>query len=416
MAIVGAGAAGLMAAIASSRAGGKTVLFDRRRKVGAKILMSGGTRCNVTNASVSERDYVTSSGPFVRKVLRQFPPEETREFFERLGVKLKLEPTGKFFPVSDSAGDVLTALLRAVDAERVELRRDITVDGISRRKDGLTVSTSEGELDVSSVVLATGGLSYPQTGSDGLGYRIAERLGHSIVRTSAALTPLIASPPIHAGLAGITLDAELRVVSRSRIVAERFGSLLFTHTGYSGPVVLDISRHWERASWEDPDAQVLASFAAGRSREDFDAHILAEAARAPRRHVANLLAAIVPQRLAETLMAASGISAGTMLSGLGRDARRRLVDGVCALRLPVDRVAGFGKAEVTAGGIPLLEVRARDMSSKIVDGLYFAGEILDVDGYIGGFNFQWAWSTGWVAGTAAAKRAAAFRHPRTPLG
>lgn len=394
-----------MAAIASARAGAATVLLDRRRKVGAKILMSGGTRCNVTNESVTERDFVTTSGPFVRTVLRQFTPDEARSFFERLGVELKLEPTGKYFPVSDSARDVLAGLLRAADADGVDLRKEACVDGIRSSDGGVQVLTSDGEISASAVVLATGGMSYPETGSDGVGYRIAKDAGHTIVRPSAALTPLIASNPLHASLSGVTVEAELRVVSRSRTIASRSGSFLFTHSGYSGPVVLDISRHWERTSWDDPEAEVRVSFVPGRTREEFDAYALAESARAPRRHVANLLAEFMPLRLAEVLMSAAGVLPGTMLATLGRDARRALVLHVTDMKLPVGRVAGFGKAEVTAGGVPLLEVRARDMSSKLVEGLYFAGEILDVDGYIGGYNFQWAWSSGWVAGNAAARRA-----------
>ncbi|MBK6314044.1 MAG: aminoacetone oxidase family FAD-binding enzyme [Blastocatellia bacterium] len=214
--IIGAGAAGLMAAISSARAGAATQLLDRRRKVGAKILMSGGTRCNVTNQAVSERDFNASSSPFVRNVLKQFSPEQARAFFAEVGVELKLEPTGKYFPVSDSATDVLAGLLRSVDAERVELHRESLVTGVERYETGLVVRTSTGSFPAAAVVIATGGLSYPETGSDGIGYRIAAQLGHSIVRTSAALTPLIASPALHASLSGLSVNAELRVVSRTK--------------------------------------------------------------------------------------------------------------------------------------------------------------------------------------------------------
>lgn len=401
--IIGAGAAGLMAAISSARAGAPTQLLDRRRRVGAKILMSGGTRCNVTNQDVSERDFNASSSPFVRNVLKQFTPGQARAFFADVGVELKLEPTGKYFPVSDSAKDVLAGLLRAVDTERVELQRESLVTGVERDESGFVVKTSAGNLPAGAVVIATGGLSYPETGSDGIGYRIATELGHTIVRTSAALTPLIASPAIHASLSGLAVNAELRVVSRARTLATRCGSLLFTHTGYSGPVALDISRHWERTSWVDPDVEIRASFGQGRSRDEIGEHVLSEARRAPRRHVANLLAEYVPLRVADLLMQSSEVEPGTMLATLGRDARLRLIRSLTDFRLPVRGIAGYGKAEVTAGGVPLGEVVARSMASKVVEGLYFAGEILDVDGYIGGYNFQWAWSSGWVAGAAAAR-------------
>ncbi len=394
-----------MAAVSSARTGATTLLFDRRRKIGAKILMSGGTRCNVTNAAVSERDFNTPSGPFVRTVLKQFPPDTARAFFEKEGVELKLEPTGKYFPVSDSATDVLAGLLRAVESAGVVLHRESLVGGAEPSEGGLVVETSTGKVDAAAVVLATGGLSYPETGSDGVGYRIARQLGHSIIRQSAALSPLIAAPAVHSSLAGITVDAGLRVVSHSKTVATRRGSFLFTHNGYSGPAALDISRHWERTSWEDRDAEIRVTFVPEKTPAELEDHVLAEARRAPRRHVANLLAEFMPLRLAEVLMSSAKVPAGTMLTSLGRDARRALVRTVTDLRLPVTGLAGFGKAEVTAGGVPLGEVRARDMSSKLVAGLYFAGEILDVDGYIGGYNFQWAWSSGWVAGAAAARRA-----------
>ena len=409
--IIGAGAAGLMAAISSARAGAATQLLDRRRKVGAKILMSGGTRCNVTNEAVSERDFNASSSPFVRNVLKQFTPEQARAFFAEAGVDLKLEPTGKYFPVSDSAKDVLAGLLRTVDAERVELHRESLVTGVERDESGLVVRTSTRSFPAAAVVIATGGLSYPETGSDGIGYRIATELGHTIVRTSAALTPLIASPALHASLSGLSVNAELRVVSQTKTVTTRSGSLLFTHTGYSGPVALDISRHWERTSWDDPDVEIRASFGQGRSRDEVGEYVLSEAGRAPRRHVANLLAEFVPLRLADILMHSSGVDTGTMLATLGRDARLRLIRNLTDFRLPVQCVAGYGKAEVTAGGVPLGEVVARSMASKVIDGVYFAGEILDVDGYIGGYNFQWAWSSGWVAGAAAARHALAMQPP-----
>lgn len=370
--------------------------------------MSGGTRCNVTNTAVSERDFNTPSGPFVRTVLKQFPPEMARAFFETEGVELKLEPTGKYFPVSDSATDVLAGLLRAVESAGVVLHRESLVGGVETLEGGLTLDTSTGRVVAAAVVLATGGLSYPETGSDGVGYRIARQLGHTIVRPSAALTPLIAAPAVHSSLSGVTVDAELRVVSRAKTVATRRGSFLFTHSGYSGPVALDLSRHWERTSWDDPDAEVRVSFAPERTPAELEAYVLVEAGRAPRRHVANLLAEFMPLRLGEVLMNGASIPAGTMLTSLGRDARRALVRAVTDLRLPVTGLAGFGKAEVTAGGVALGEVKARDMSSKVVEGLYFAGEILDVDGYIGGYNFQWAWSSGWVAGAAAARRALAI--------
>lgn len=400
--VVGAGAAGLLAAIAAACDGARTLLLDRRRKIGAKILISGGTRCNVTNVEVRENDFNTASLPFVRNVLRQFPPDETRAFFERHGVALKLEPTGKYFPESDSARDVLAGLLRALDASGAELRREVLVTGARHRDRGFSIETEHGEIEARALVLCTGGLSYPETGSDGVGYEIARALGHHVSRTSPALTPLLAREAIHADLSGVTLAAALTLWVDGRKALAREGSFLFTHTGYSGPVALDVSRHWIRRGWEADRVELRASFAPERTADELHDEWLAEAKRAPSRKVANWLGSFLPNRLAEAIVA-SAASIDLTLGRATRDARHRVIASVTEMALPVTDVAGYRKAEVTAGGVPLDEVRAKTLESKIVPGLFFAGEILDVDGYIGGYNFQWAWSSGVVAGRAAAR-------------
>jgi predicted Rossmann fold flavoprotein len=400
--VVGAGAAGFLAAISAARHGARVLLLDRRRKVGAKILISGGTRCNVTNAEVRESDFNTPSPPFVRNVLREFPPDRARAFFEDCGVALKLEPTGKYFPTSDSARDVLAGLLRAAEAAGVDLRREVLVTAARYEHDRFRLDTDAGPVDAAAVVLCTGGLSYPETGSDGVGYNLARGFGHSIVRTSPALTPLLADPAPHAELAGVALPARLVVRAGGRATATREGALLFTHTGYSGPVALDVSRHWIRRGWDAPSVELRASFVPHHSAESLEAAWLDEARRAPRRKVANLLSDIVPNRLAAFLVASAAHDADLTLGAATRETRRRILAVTLDCALPVTGVAGYRKAEVTAGGVALSEVVARTLESKLRPGLYFAGEILDVDGFIGGFNFQWAWSSGWVAGRAAA--------------
>ncbi len=413
--VVGAGAAGLMTAIAAARSGARVVLLDRRRKVGAKILISGGTRCNVTNAEVSETDFNTPSLPFVRNVLRQFPPDRARAFFEEHGVALKLEPTGKYFPVSDSARDVLAGLLAACEAAGVDLRRETLVTGARQLPDGgLAVETDTGEIAAASIVLCTGGLSFPETGSDGIGYTIAASFGHTIVPTSPALTPLTSSPATYAGLSGVTLPVELTLVVDGRKSLTRAGSFLFTHTGYSGPVALDISRHWIRRGWDASSVALRASFLPEATRDELEGSWLQEAARAPRRKVASLVASRIPARLAERLVADATGDAELELGRATRTERRAAIEAVLGLELPVTGVAGYAKAEVTAGGVALGEVVARTLESRLAPGLFFAGEILDVDGYIGGFNFQWAWSSGWVAGRAAATSALRDRNRSTP--
>ncbi len=404
--VVGAGAAGLLAAVSSARHGAPTVLLDRRRKVGAKILISGGTRCNVTNAEVRETDFNTSSLPFVRNVLRELPPERARAFFEENGVALKLEPTGKYFPVSDSARDVLAGLLRACERACVDLRREVLVERVRHERDRFVLETTAGPVEASSLVLCTGGLSFPETGSDGTGYELARSFGHRIVRTSPALTPLVADPAIHAELSGVALPATVTLRVDGRASVSRTGSLLFTHAGYSGPVALDVSRHWLRRRWEaDGGVELRASFLPELSGDDLERTWLDEARRAPSRKATSLLGAMLPNRLATFLVERATGDADLSLGQATRDARRATVRAAVDSLLPVADVAGYGKAEVTAGGVALDEIVARSLESKLRSGLFFAGEILDVDGYLGGFNFQWAWSSGWVAGRSAARAA-----------
>lgn len=405
--VVGAGAAGLLAAVSSARHGAPTVLLDRRRKVGAKILISGGTRCNVTNVEVRETDFNTPSLPFVRNVLRELPPERARAFFEEHGVALKLEPTGKYFPVSDSARDVLAGLLRACDCAGVDLRREVLVETARYERDRFVLGTTAGPIEASALVVCTGGLSFPETGSDGTGYEIARSFGHRVVRTSPALTPLVAEPALHAELSGVALPATLTVRVDGRAAVSRSGSLLFTHTGYSGPVALDVSRHWLRRRWDAAagGVELRASFVPELSSDELERAWLDEARRAPSRKATSLLGALLPNRLATFLVTTATGDADLTLGRATRDDRRAVVRAVVDSRLPVSDVAGYGKAEVTAGGVALDEVVARSLESKLRPGLFFAGEILDVDGYIGGFNFQWAWSSGWVAGRSAARAA-----------
>ena len=398
--VVGAGAAGFLAAISAARHGARAVLVDRRRKVGAKILISGGTRCNVTNAEVRESDFNTPSPPFVRNVLREFPPERGRALFEEHGVALKLEPTGKYFPVSDSARDVLGGLLRATDAAGVELRREVLVTA-ARYEDGrFRLETDAGHVDAAALVLCTGGLSYPETGSDGIGYDIARGFGHTVVRTSPALTPLLADPAPHAELAGVALPARLVLRDGGRAAATRDGALLFTHTGYSGPVALDISRHWIRRGWDAGSVELRASFVPELTPEALDAAWLDQARRAPRRRAASLLADYVPNRLAAFLVASATGDPELSIGNATRDARRRVVAATLDAHLTVTGVAGYRKAEVTAGGVDTRALSSQTMQSEAVPGLYFIGEVVDVTGWLGGFNFQWAWASGRAAGEA----------------
>ena len=405
---MGAGAAGLATAIFAARRGasGPIVAFDGAARPGAKILVSGGARCNVTNRVVTERDFAGGSASVVRGILRAFPAEETVAFFCEIGVPLHEEAGGKLFPDSNRARTVLDALLAEARRCGVELRAGQRVHRVARDREGFRLETSRGEVAATRVVLATGGRSLPKTGSDGGGYAMAVALGHRLVAQTPALVPLILDGDFHAPLAGVSHDAELVVhVEGERRVVRR-GSLLWTHFGVSGPVVLDISRFWHRAAEEGREARISMSLLPGRSFGEIEGALLAQTAGNPQGQVKGALGGWLPASVAAAVPGHLGVSGDTRLGQLTREDRRRLVRGVLEWPLSVKGSRGYDYAEVTAGGVPLAEIEPGTMASRRCPGLYLVGEILDVDGRIGGFNFQWAWSTGWIAAGALAREIA----------
>ncbi len=408
VAVVGAGAAGLAAAIfaARQRPGLRIAALDSARKLGAKILVSGGGRCNLTNRVVTADDFRSSSRNAVRRVLAAFTVEQTLAFFEEIGVRVHEEEHGKLFPNSNSARAVVAALLAEAARQGVALLTEHRVTGIERAADHagrgeFVIISSAGRLRAGRVVLATGGRSLPKTGSDGGGYELARRLGHTITPTTPALVPLVLEGEFHRPLSGVSHEAELAVHVEGRRPERLRGSLLWTHFGVSGPVVLDASGLWHRARLEGRTVRLTLSFRPGRDFEREEAWWIELAGRQPRRALHNVLAESLPARVADALLAELGIASQVPLAHLERGARRRLVHALTEWPLPVRDSRGYTYAEVTAGGVPLREVDPGSMASRCCPGLFLVGEILDVDGRIGGFNFQWAWSSGFVAGRAA---------------
>ncbi|HTL70416.1 MAG TPA: aminoacetone oxidase family FAD-binding enzyme [Candidatus Eisenbacteria bacterium] len=408
IAVVGAGAAGLTAAIAAARASSgklKVLLLDSRKKIGAKILVSGGTRCNVTNVEVLPSDYQGGPRHFLKHVLAAFTPAETIEFFREIGVELVLEPTGKYFPTTHSGKTVLEALVRALEEAGAVLVTEARVAGLrAEGEKGFLLETEDGRaIAARRVILATGGLSLPETGSDGKGLAIARGLGHTIVPTFPALTPLETDDEGWKSLSGVTLEARLSFFRKGKKAAESEGSFLFTHFGYSGPSALDISRHFAAAPPSEKPA-VEASFVPSETEESLGRRFADYAKEHSERRVRTFLSEVcgLPARFCEVFLEKTGIDGSV---AVGRSARQRgkLVHSLLHLPLAVTGVVGYKKAEATAGGVSLSEVRVSTLESRIVPGLHFAGEMLDVDGRIGGFNFQWAWSSGTVAGRAAAR-------------
>ena len=404
--VVGAGAAGLFAATWAGRtaaAAGRSlaiVAVDGARKLGAKILVAGGGRCNVTHDAVHEGDYAGSTPPAIRKVLRRFGVADTVQFFAAAGVALKREETGKLFPVTDSARTVLEALVAAARAAGVTIVHPARVTEIMPTAGEFVTLTDAGTIRSRAVILCTGGKSLPKSGSDGGGLLLATALGHTLTSPVVpALVPLVL-PTEHwiTALSGLTLPTEIVLGSATgRRLWATTGSTLCTHVGLSGPAVLDISRHWLVARAADPDVRLALNWLPGTTAEAADRWLVAEQGRGALATLRDRL----PDRLARSLCE---LAAAPPTGDLPRDARRRLVMLATATPLPIVGDRGFAVAEATAGGVPLAEVRLETMESRICPGLSFAGEVLDVDGRIGGFNFQWAWASGFVAGTAAAER------------
>ncbi len=423
--VVGAGAAGLFAGLWAARRSRelarprRILILDGARTLGAKILVAGGGRCNVTHCAVSERDFNGSTPGAIRSVLRRFTVEDTTRFFAQRTVQLKREPTGKLFPTTDRARDVLDAILDATREAGAVIRNPCRVEQVARADTGFLVHAVENhkpaEFLAKRLILATGGKALPKSGSDGQGYDFARALDHSVSRTFPALVPLILEKdhPLRA-LSGLSFEAalEVRAASSKRLAPTR-GSVLCTHFGLSGPAILDISRHLTAARHQDPGAHLVLSSLPDLTRDQLD-HTLRNLGPTPIARV--LKEDLLPERLASTLLDLAHIPHHTTGATLTKDQRRALLNTLLELTVPVTSDRGYTHAEVTAGGVPLKELTLRTMESRCTPALHLCGEICDADGRIGGFNFQWAWASGYIAGTAAAEAIAehAIASPRGP--
>ncbi len=400
--VVGAGAAGLMAATHAAERGRRVLLLEKGKKPGVKILMSGGTRCNITH-DCDNRGIVAAFGPngkFLHSALAAFGVRDTLAFFNAEGVATKVEETGKVFPVSDRAVDVLDALMKRLRRSGATLATSEPVTALEALPDGgFRLVTPLRTVTAASVVVTTGGKSYPGCGTTGDGYAFAAQFGHTLVPTRPALVPLTVQAEWVADLRGITLpDVGLKVVEDgSKPLSARRGSMLFAHFGLSGPAPLDVSR---AVSGHATPAKLglEVDFLPCEHEQQFDEFVRNETAASGKQMLAVVLSGKLPRRVCDQLLAVCGLPVDRKAAALSKPDRQKLVAGVKRLRVPLRGTLGFEKAEVTAGGVSLDEVDSRTMQSRRQPGLYFAGEVLDLDGWIGGYNFQSAWSTGWLAG------------------
>lgn len=396
--VVGAGAAGLMAAIHAAGGPAPVLLLERTTDGGRKILISGGGRCNVLPSVLDPRDFVTtSSSNTLKKILLSWPLAQQRAFFEEvLGLRLVLEPeTGKLFPEGNRARDVRDRLVDEARRRGVQFRTSTAVGGVEPHPDGGWWVRLEGGLPAvraGGVILATGGLSVPATGSDGAGLRMAEGLGHTLHPLYPALTPLTESPPRHAALAGVSLSVTVDAPGSGR---SSTGGFLFTHRGFSGPAVLNVSDVAVRSRLEGGHAPLAVAWTS-EPHEVWDARL-----REGTGTVGSTIRPLLPTRLADQLLEEAGVESDRPLYQLRREERRELVAALTRWPLPWTGDEGYKKAEVTGGGVALDQVSPRTLESRRRPGLFLCGEMLDAFGPIGGYNFAWAWATGRLAGAGA---------------
>jgi hypothetical protein len=444
--VAGAGPAGLAAAIFAAKRGARVALLEKASRPGVKILLSGGNRCNLTHdcdASAIAREFGRAGARFLGPALRELGPRELRAWIESLGVPTKVEPGGKVFPVSDRATDVRDALEKEMERAGVAFHGRAALRAVERGEDGFVVRTDAGDFRAARLVIATGGRSYPKVGTTGDGYGLARSLGHAIVPTAPALVALVIDVPWVRALSGVTLaDAKLELETaapRPRRLDSRRGGLLFTHFGLSGPAAMNLGGAVARAGVLSTSNQSAAAAGVGetpveivaagpverrrtsadsrkgsghlRLKVDFlphvkrsrledrlDAAILAEGRRTARAWLSDLL----PRRLAEALLENRDVPADLPLTQLSRPGRARLLDALFSMHLPVEGTRGFDFAEVTRGGVMLSEIDPATMRSRLVPGLFLCGELLDLDGPIGGYNFTAAFATGALAARHAA--------------
>ena len=405
VAVIGAGAAGMMAAITAAEAGADVTLFERNDRVGKKLRITGKGRCNVTNNCDNNEflSNVPTNPRFLYASLSRFSTADTMAFFEDAGVPLKTERGKRVFPISDRAADIVSAMERRC--------REAGVTLVHRRVRGLIIEDSsvvglkygDGEEDFDAVIVCTGGRSYSMTGSDGDGYRFATEAGHTITPLHPSLVPFVAEGKLCASLQGLSLknvSLTIKMAESGKVVYEDFGEMLFTHYGITGPLVLSASAHLSDITPGKYEAYI--DLKPALDEKTLDARILSDFSKYQNRDLINALDDLLPQKMIAPYIGLCGIDSRKKVNSITREEREKMVHILKGIRVKLNGFRPIEEAIVTRGGVSVKEIDPKTMQSKLVEGLYFAGEVLDVDAYTGGFNLQIAFSTATVAGTSAA--------------
>lgn len=400
--VIGGGAAGSMCALTAAQRGLNVVLLEPNKMLGKKLRITGKGRCNVTNNCDIKTILanIPGDGRFLYSALNRLGPQDTMALFEALGVPLKTERGSRVFPVSDRSHDIANALERAYARAGGRVVHAAATDILTQNCAVSAVVTTEGTIDCDAAVICTGGLSYPLTGSTGDGYRLAQRLGHTVMPTRASLVPLESDDPWCAEMQGFSLrNVTLTVYDeQNKVIYSDLGEMLFTHFGVSGPLVLSASAHMR--DFSQHKYRLSIDLKPALDEKKLDARILRDFQKYANRDFKNALYDLAGHAMIPVLVRLSGIPEDTKVNVITREQRHRLVELFKYFPVSVTGTRPIDEAIITSGGVSLKEVNPRTMGSKLVPGLYFAGEVLDLDAYTGGFNLQIAWSTGYVAGNA----------------
>lgn len=404
IAVIGAGAAGLIAAGTAASLGADVLLFETNPKVGRKIYITGKGRCNVTNNC--ETSNILANIPvnprFLYSALGNFNAQDTMNFFESLGVPLKTERGNRVFPISDKASDIVDALFSYVKKQGVKIVFH-TVNDVLEHQNGFLIKTDDKQFTVDRVIIATGGASYPATGSTGDGYRFAKNFSHSIVSPRPSLVPLVEKGDTCQKLMGLSLkNVRLTALENNKKIFEDFGEMLFTHFGVSGPLVLSASAHMRH--FGSKDYKILIDLKPALDDKTLDKRLLNDFEKYKNSDFINALGELLPRKLIPVIIELAGINPHTKVHSITKAQRASLSKLIKAFPVEISGARPISEAIVTTGGVNVKEINPKTMQSKKKTGLYFAGEVIDVDAYTGGFNLQIAWSTGRLAGISASKR------------